>query len=67
MKARDLRNKSEEELHSLLHQKREALRQLRFDLVAGKVKNLREIRSIKKDIARILTVINEKRKAKEIN
>ncbi len=67
MRARDLRNKSEEELHSLLQQKREALRQLRFDLVAGKVKNLREIRAIKKDIARILTVINEKRKAKEIN
>ena len=54
MKAQDLRNKSEEELHSLLHQKREALRQLRFDLVAGKVKNLREIRAIKKDIARIV-------------
>ena len=67
MKTRDFRNKSEEELHSLLRQKREALRQLRFDLVAGKVKNLREIRAVKKDIARILTVINEKRKIKEIN
>ncbi len=67
MKTQDFRNKSEEELHSLLRQKREALRQLRFDLVAGKVKNLREIRAVKKDIARILTVINEKRKIKEIN
>ncbi|MCD6410674.1 50S ribosomal protein L29 [bacterium] len=67
MKTQDFRNKSEEELHSLLRQKRGALRQLRFDLVAGKVKNLREIRAVKKDIARILTVINEKRKIKEIN
>lgn len=64
MKAQELRNKSEEELHSLLQQKREALKQLRFDLVAGKVKNLREIRAIKKDIARILTIINENRKTK---
>lgn len=66
MKAQELRNKSEEELHSLLQQEREKLRQLRFDLVAGKVKNIREIRAIKKDIARILTVINEKRRQKEI-
>lgn len=44
-----------EELKKSLGEKRERLRQLRFDLAAGKVKNIREIRAIKKDIARILT------------
>jgi ribosomal protein L29 len=33
------------------------LRQLRFDLVSGKVKNVKEIRETKKDIARILTIL----------
>lgn len=44
-----------EEILKMLQEKREKLRQLRFDLSAGKVKNVREIRQIKKDIARILT------------
>jgi len=37
--------------------------QLRFDLSQKKVKNIREIREIKKDIARILTVLNPKHQA----
>jgi len=40
---------------------REKLRSLRFDLASGKVKNVREIRNIKKDIARILTILKEKK------
>ncbi|MEK7071801.1 MAG: 50S ribosomal protein L29 [Patescibacteria group bacterium] len=45
----------QEEILKTLQEKREKLRQLRFDLSAGKVKNVREIRQIKKDVARILT------------
>ncbi|PJA02555.1 50S ribosomal protein L29, partial [bacterium (Candidatus Gribaldobacteria) CG_4_10_14_0_2_um_filter_36_18] len=37
----------------------EKLRQLRFDLASGKVKNVREIREIKKDIARMITLIRK--------
>lgn len=48
------------ELERILMQNREKLRQLRFDLAAGKVKNVREIREIKKDIARILTILKQK-------
>lgn len=40
----------------MLQDNREKLRQLKFDLASGKVKNVREIRQIKKDIARILTL-----------
>lgn len=56
MKLNELRQKSKEELGKVLEDNREKLRQLRFDLSAGKVKNVREIRRIKKEIAQILTL-----------
>ncbi len=59
MKAGELRQKSEMELRRLLRDSRERLRQLKFDLASGKVKNVREIRQIKKDIARILTCLKK--------
>jgi large subunit ribosomal protein L29 len=59
MKVSELRQKSKPELQKLLQDNRERLRQLKFDLASGKVKNVREIRKIKKTIARILTLLNE--------
>ncbi|MBI2450507.1 MAG: 50S ribosomal protein L29 [Candidatus Nealsonbacteria bacterium] len=56
MKIQELKQKSKDELSKLLQDNREKLRQLRFDLASGKAKNIREIRQIKKDIARILTI-----------
>lgn len=52
--------KSKKELKDALWEKKERLRQLRFDLVSGKVKNIREIRFLKKEVARILTALNKK-------
>jgi len=49
------------QLLEVLAEKREKLRQLRFDLSSGKVKNVREIREVKKDIARILGLLKEKK------
>ena len=60
MKLKDFKNfktKSAPELRQELKTREEKLAQLRFDLAAGKVKNIREIRHIKKDIAQILTLI----------
>ena len=57
MKTTELQQKSKSELQKILSDDREKLRQLRFDLAAGKVKNVREVRKIKKDIARILTIL----------
>ena len=59
MKIKELRKKSKLELKKLLQDIKERLRALRFDLAAGKVKNIREIRMIKRDIARILTILKE--------
>jgi large subunit ribosomal protein L29 len=60
MEIKELRRKTKEGLEREAKEKRERLRSLRFDLAAGKVKNVREIRQIKKDIARILTLIKQK-------
>ncbi len=57
MKIIELRKKSKGELQKILEDDREKLRQLRFDLSAGKVKNVREIRHIKKEIAQIMTLL----------
>lgn len=62
MKIIELRKKSKSEIKKLLQDLRARLRALRFDLVAGKVKNVREIRQIKKDIARTLTILKEIKK-----
>lgn len=62
MKIRELRLKSEKELQETLLNFRDKLRELRFNLAGGKVKNIREIRQTKKDIARILTILNEHEK-----
>ena len=59
MKPSEIKQKSENELRKLLKEDREKLQQLHFDLASGKVKNVREIRMIKKDIARILTFLSE--------
>jgi len=59
MKIQEIRQKTEDEMKSLLIEKREKLRALRFDLSAGKVKNVREVRGVKKDIAKILTLLKK--------
>ena len=58
MKPKELREKPIEDLNVIFKELREKLRNLRFDLTAGKVKNVRQIRLLKKDIARVLTMIN---------
>jgi len=60
MKAPEIRQKTKEELTKSAKEMREKLRGLRFDLAAGKVKNVREIRQIRKDVGRILTILKEK-------
>ncbi len=62
MKVKDIRRKKEPELAKDIKDLREKLRELRFNLASGKVKNIREIREVKRDIARILTIINEEKK-----
>ena len=57
MKTLELKQKPKPELQKLLIDSQERLRSLKFDLASGKVKNVREIRELKKNIARILTLL----------
>ncbi|KPJ73351.1 hypothetical protein AMJ48_01770 [Parcubacteria bacterium DG_74_1] len=59
MELAELRQRSKNELQKMLQSSQERLRQLRFDLAAGKIKNVREVRKIKKEIARILTLLKQ--------
>lgn len=59
MKIRELRRKPVKELQETLINLRDKLRELRFNLAGGKVKNIKEIRQTKRDIARILTLLKK--------
>lgn len=61
MKTKELANKNEKELNSLLSQKREALRAFRFSTSGSNSRNVKEGKSLKKDIARVLTVLSSKK------
>lgn len=52
--------KSTNELKSLLSEKRLALRNFRFAVSGSNVRNVKEGNVLKKDIARILTILNKK-------
>lgn len=58
MDAKELKNKNAADLQKLLSERRESVRDGRFNASAGQLKNVRAIRSVKKDIARILTALN---------
>lgn len=57
MKIAELRQKNKADLQKLMEEDREKLRQLRFDLAAGKVKNVKDVQKTRKEIARIMTLI----------
>lgn len=58
----ELKNRPAQELEKLLRDGRERLRSLKFNLAAGKVKNVGEVTELKKNIARMLTFLNSKNK-----
>jgi len=59
MKAKELRQKTEKELKDLLNEKSHKLGQLKFDLASKKLKNIREIREIRREVARIKTILKD--------
>jgi len=56
----DLKVKSDAELMRLIKEDREKLRGLRFDLAAGKVKNVKTLHETKAAIARAETFLRER-------
>lgn len=54
-----LKTKPAEELKKSLAEHKDKLWSLKTDLAAGKIKNVKEIKKLKKDIARELTLLNQ--------
>lgn len=60
MKASEMRDKTVDELQQQRQDLKKELFNLNFQKVTGEIENPMRIRKVRKDVARILTVINEK-------
>ncbi len=61
MKAKELRNLSSEELAAKLKELKEELFNLRFQNAINQLENTHRIADVKKDIARVMTILHEKK------
>ena len=59
MKLEELRKKDVSELNKQVLDLRKKLSDMRFKFAANKVKNIKEVGNVKKEIARILTILKE--------
>lgn len=59
MKAKELKNKSKEELEKIFNESCTKLQELRFKVANKQLKNVREIRDLRKTVARIKTLLNQ--------
>lgn len=65
MKARELRELSDDELRQKVAEWKRKLLNLRFQLASGRLQNTAEIKKTKRDIARALTVLRERELKRE--
>ena len=63
MKAEELRAKTEDELGDDLVRLRKEKFNLRFQQASGQLENTARVREVRRDIARIKTVLTERRRA----
>ncbi len=66
MRAKELRELSIDELHQKEHDLKEELFNLRFQRATGQLENLMRVTHVKRDIAKVKTVLGE-RMGKESN
>lgn len=66
MKAKEIRDLSNEEMIKKIDQCEEELFNLRFQAKMGQLSNPLQLRLIRKDIARINTILNEKKANAEV-
>lgn len=60
MQAKELREMTDAELDSVMHDLKEEFFTLRFEKARGKVNNPARFKQLRKEIARLKTVFNEK-------
>ncbi|WP_376789515.1 50S ribosomal protein L29 [Thermoflexus sp.] len=64
LRPEEIRNWSDEELRNRLEQIRRELFNLRIQWVMGQLKDVNRIRALRKDIARMLTIMRERELAR---
>jgi len=60
MKASELREMTTQELHNKLNDLKNELFNLRFQLATGQLENPMRIKGVKRDIARVKTILRER-------
>jgi large subunit ribosomal protein L29 len=65
MKATEIRELSDEELNNKESELKDQLFKLKFQHTLGQLENTVKMKNVKKDIARIKTILTEKSKGKE--
>lgn len=60
MKSKELGLKTKDELVKMVEETRKRIEDVRFKAPSGGIKNVKELREDKKNIARILTALNNK-------
>ncbi len=65
MKMKELKKLENKDLNEKLAELRNKTRELRFSIANNQLKAVRQLRDVKKTIAKILTILNQKRIAKE--
>ena len=63
MKAKEIREMTSEELNAKLKELKNDLFNLRFQLAINQLDNPHQIKAVKKDIARIMTILHQKNNA----
>jgi large subunit ribosomal protein L29 len=63
MKAAELRDLADEELREKLRELQEELFNLRFQLATGQIENVGRIRTVRRDIARLQTILRQRQQA----
>ena len=63
MKAKDLRTQSADELENFVRERRDEIFKLRFQHYTGQLENVARMRTAKRELARALTILTEKRRA----
>ncbi|MCH7529633.1 50S ribosomal protein L29 [Patescibacteria group bacterium] len=57
----DIQSKNEKDLKKLLNEKRESLRNFRFEIAGSKIRNVKEAKNTRREIARIETELHIRR------
>ena len=63
MKAKDVKAKTTDELNAELEQLAKEVFNLRFQRASGQLENTARVRQVRRDIARIKTILGERRRA----